>query len=665
MEGYKLLQRLGKGAQGSVFLVESKEDKKKYVLKKVECNDENEANKAFKEALALKELRHPYICGYKEFFVTWDKEESAMFVCIVMDYYKLGDLDRALKQKRAKAEAIEEVILKKWFGQMLEAMVFVHKKGMIHRDLKPSNIFMADNLSISIGDFGVATIMGDARTRTRTTVGSMNWMAPEVLERPYDERTDIWSLGCILLEMATCGFMDAAQIGGTLFQIKQSPQVLEDVLETVAKAYSPDLCQVIRTMLRRNFQQRPTAQELVDLPYVQECLKLYGSSLMGLSPATDENTGKGHVFYSLSPDVPKVPKEKGVEAVLAYMKDNKGNPQCQEDALNVLIDFVNKGKSITSGGKKLIAEILKAHAATLKVQIKGCLLLASLATTADEGDVMYTKDLVSPVALAMKSHAGSLDLQVAATQLLMTLSADEVAAEVIGKLGGVQDILAALRAFPNSSAIAGNCCGALWSLSVNEGNAKIVTEEKGLQDVINVFEKHAEQSGVIEAACSALWSLSMEDENIEIMSDNNVISLIVQALETHKKDPKVVKNAAMALASIVEVDEASAYELIRCEDGPAGIDVLLQAYLANKDNEDVVENFSTVVAELGEYDDVRDELRSKKFQDVLSEAKIKFTSNGEVISAVNNALVALGEAKGLKRSGSARSRPRSAAQARK
>lgn len=43
-------------------------------LLQVECNDEGEANKAFKEAMALQELRHPYICGYKEFFVTWDKE---------------------------------------------------------------------------------------------------------------------------------------------------------------------------------------------------------------------------------------------------------------------------------------------------------------------------------------------------------------------------------------------------------------------------------------------------------------------------------------------------------------------------------------------------------------------------------------------------------------
>ena len=57
-------------------------------------------------------------------------------------------------------------------GAQVEALAFVHSKKVIHRDLKPSNIFMTTALDISIGDFGVATVMNDARTRTRTTVGS-------------------------------------------------------------------------------------------------------------------------------------------------------------------------------------------------------------------------------------------------------------------------------------------------------------------------------------------------------------------------------------------------------------------------------------------------------------------------------------------------------------
>ncbi len=71
-------------------------------MKKVECNDEAEANKAFKEAMALEQLSHKYVCGYKEFFVSWDASEETMYVCIVMDYYETGDLEGVLKNQRAK-----------------------------------------------------------------------------------------------------------------------------------------------------------------------------------------------------------------------------------------------------------------------------------------------------------------------------------------------------------------------------------------------------------------------------------------------------------------------------------------------------------------------------------------------------------------------------------
>ena len=70
-----------------------------------------------------------------------------------------------------------------------------------------------------------------------------------------------------------------AQISGVLFQLKDNPQVLEDVLEKVNKQYSPDLSQLIRTMLRRAFHQRPTTREMIELPLVQDCLRLSNSRL--------------------------------------------------------------------------------------------------------------------------------------------------------------------------------------------------------------------------------------------------------------------------------------------------------------------------------------------------------------------------------------------------
>ena len=64
---------------------------------------------------------------------TDDEQEHAIFVCIVMDYYQLGDLEKALRQRRSKGTSLEAQVLYKWLGQMVEALHYVHDQKMIHR----------------------------------------------------------------------------------------------------------------------------------------------------------------------------------------------------------------------------------------------------------------------------------------------------------------------------------------------------------------------------------------------------------------------------------------------------------------------------------------------------------------------------------------------------
>ena len=89
-----------------------------------------------------------------------------------MDYYKKGDLNLTLEAMNARGEMLEVMVLRTWVGQITEAMLYMHGKNLIHRDLKPSNIFLKEDMTVAVGDFGVATMMmGSSKDVTRTTVG--------------------------------------------------------------------------------------------------------------------------------------------------------------------------------------------------------------------------------------------------------------------------------------------------------------------------------------------------------------------------------------------------------------------------------------------------------------------------------------------------------------
>ena len=67
------------------------------------------------------------------------------------------------------------------------------------------------------------------------TVGSMNWMAPEVLEQAYDAKSDMWAIGCVMAELASCQCYSSGEIGGKLFEIKHNDEALDSLLEDIGK----------------------------------------------------------------------------------------------------------------------------------------------------------------------------------------------------------------------------------------------------------------------------------------------------------------------------------------------------------------------------------------------------------------------------------------------
>ena len=195
---YRILEKLGAGGMGEVFLAEDTKLERKVALKFLPTQfsaDEEERKRFIHEAKAASALDHPNICSVYEIGET---PEGQLF--IAMGYYAGMTLKEKLKGGPMPVNKAVEIAI-----EMAEGLKKAHSKGIVHRDLKPANVMLTDEGSVKIVDFGLAKLKGLTKlTKSGTTLGTVAYMSPEqAMGKEVDQRTDVWSLGVILYEMLT------------------------------------------------------------------------------------------------------------------------------------------------------------------------------------------------------------------------------------------------------------------------------------------------------------------------------------------------------------------------------------------------------------------------------------------------------------------------------
>ncbi|KAM9595373.1 serine/threonine kinase-like domain-containing protein STKLD1 isoform 4-T4 [Morphnus guianensis] len=566
MEKYEVLEQLQPGALGTMLVVELKTEKgveKKCIIKQVECIEEKQANEALKEARDLLKLHHSNICAYKELFVTWDNEISSLFLCLVMQHSGQGDLSSVIKEKRQKSEKIADMVIVKFLGQMVDALFYIHKQSIFHRNLKPSNILVTGEASFMLSDFSTETLMTDEmKWKIRVEENSKSWMAPETFVFSFTEKSDIWSLGCILLDMTTCFGLNAEEITSLLQDIRQDTSRLEGVLTLMQNGdnSSLPLFPILFMMLQIEPSMRPTAKDLTDVPFIRECLTVAGASSVKLKK-------------SLPPKIIDVLLEGGIESVLA---------------LPYLRTFT-----------ELITFAMKTHVDSLKLQVDGCSLLLEILSQEQDVVMALDENVTSSLLDTVRKYSENEELLSLVCTLLMMISASEVAAENLRKVGVIPDLLSILRNFLHNEKICLSCCGVLWSLAVSENNVDQALLKSAVPVTSAVLQEHLQNGRVTESACSALWALSLQG----CLTENEyepTTALLLDVLRMNPERPVLVKNACLALASLLRLSEISALRFITDSKG-SGINVIKDAYHLHFDDLEVVESICMLANEMVQY----------------------------------------------------------------
>uniref|UniRef100_A0A8C0Z394 Serine/threonine-protein kinase Nek11 n=1 Tax=Canis lupus familiaris TaxID=9615 RepID=A0A8C0Z394_CANLF len=264
---YVLQQKLGSGSFGTVYLVSDKKAKQGEelkVLKKISVGElnPNETVQANVEAQLLSKLDHPAIVKFYTSFVEQDN------FCIITEYCEGRDLDCKIQEYKKAGKTFPESQIIEWFIQLLLGVDYIHERKILHRDLKSKNIFLKNNL-LKIGDFGVSRLLMGSCDLATTLTGTPHYMSPEALKHQgYNTKSDIWSLACILYEMCC---MNHAFTGSNFLSIVL--KIVEGDAPSLPKQYPRELNAIMECMLNKSPSLRPSAIEILKIPYIDEQLQ--------------------------------------------------------------------------------------------------------------------------------------------------------------------------------------------------------------------------------------------------------------------------------------------------------------------------------------------------------------------------------------------------------
>uniref|UniRef100_A0A8B9IAC5 non-specific serine/threonine protein kinase n=1 Tax=Anser brachyrhynchus TaxID=132585 RepID=A0A8B9IAC5_9AVES len=329
MDKYIKVQKIGEGSFGKAILVKAKENSQQYVIKEINISkmSNKEREESRREVAVLANMKHPNIVLYRESF----EENGCLY--IVMDYCEGGDLFKKINAQKGILFSEDQIL--DWFVQICLALKHIHDRKILHRDIKSQNIFLTKDGTIQLGDFGIARVLNSTVELARTCIGTPYYLSPEICQnRPYNNKSDIWALGCVLYEM--CTLKHAFEAGNMKNLVLK---IISGSFPPVSMHYSYDLRNLLSQLFKRNPKDRPSVNSILEKNFIAKRVEKFLTPQLiaeefnhkifqkfGPHAAPAKRPAQGQILASVAP-AQKITKPAAKYGVPLVMKKSSDAPK--------------------------------------------------------------------------------------------------------------------------------------------------------------------------------------------------------------------------------------------------------------------------------------------------------------------------------------------------
>ncbi|CAF3400784.1 unnamed protein product [Rotaria socialis] len=629
MDKYIVDKNLGLDTLAERIVVRQKDSNKTYLLSKMELMDMATTAVAYQEYLPLMKLSYENIASYFDIFTSVEHKISATYINLISEYFPMGNLDTYLQSIRNEKQSLNNQLVDMWFAQILDGLMFLWNQHVVHRNLKPDCIYLRgenneQNCSLVISDIIPSSVAYDIRMRTRLPRRALSYTAPEILaSEKYTSQSDIYSLGCVLLDMITCDTLTDEETLQLRICARHDASTLSQTLQTLQKAHET-IPGLIGRMVVPNTEERMKNGDFLHDEYVIECMHNIDSSQLKYPSRSDKKWSHNDLATN----------EK-IEYYLKYLKQHRNAEIRVENA----VQLCNQSKSIDLSilticfQKDLIpiVEHFLSNATIIQATLE---LLAKII----QSDLILTSQVVFFVTKLMPSYEDNEELTKKIGDVLIALATQNTKLLTYAQIAA--NLVRVMTKYENNADISARCCTLIWLMAKDAMTKELRDNQASIfGSFVNILQNHPNNSDLFTKVCFAFLPFIFEKRTADYLVQFNLVRHFTIGLQTHTNDQQAIKAALAVLSELFKRDERCVMRFIcsRSNDGTIleSMEILTKIFDHFKNHIDVARGIMTLLQSMSSYDDAIDEMISTKMDETLLYEIKRYHSDNEDISRIS------------------------------